>query len=117
MAVSVTSATTVAQNSDGNQRETISSLVITGTYATGGFTLTAAQLAAMGLDGKVIWVDNAGENPEAVRWNAATNLVMLFGAGVAGTLGVEVTAATNVAGTYRLRVNSIGTAAAAPASN
>lgn len=116
MAVTVGTCTTVSANQNGKLKETVATMAISSTYATGGFVLTAAQAQAVGVDGKVMWMENDPATPWLAKWNSSTAKMQLFAPNGAAAAGAEVTNATPVTSTLIFRVLSIGSAAAAPFS-
>jgi hypothetical protein len=110
MAIAFTSITPVSQNANGKLDETVVSIVVTGTYSAGGTVLTAAQKAAMGVDGKVVWQENDPANPMLAKYNTTTGALQLFTV----TQPVVELGAVSGAGTYVMRIFSVGSAVAAP---
>ncbi len=109
MAISYTSITPVNHNMNGKIKETVVSIVIAGTYSAGGTVLTAAQKVQLGVDGKYIWLENDAANLLFVKYNATTGAIQLFLPSAAA--GVAEAGAISGAGTYLVRVFSIGGAA------
>lgn len=112
MAISYTSITPLNVNMDGKIKEAVLSIVIAGTYSAGGTVLTAAQAKLFGSDGKVIWVENDAGNLLLVKYNSTTGAIQLFLPSAAA--GVAEAGAISGAGTYLVRVHSIGSASSAP---
>jgi hypothetical protein len=110
MAIAFTSITPVSQNCNGKLDETIVSFVVTGTYSAGGTVLTAAQKALMGGDGKIVWQENDPANPMLAKYNTTTGALQLFTV----TQPVVELGAVSGAGTYVLRIFSVGSSVAAP---
>lgn len=110
MAISFTSITPVSQNANGKLDETIVTVVVAGTYSAGGTVLTAAQKAAFGVDGKVIWQENDPANPMLAKYNSTTGALQLFTV----TQPVVELGAVSGAGTYTLRLFTIGSSVSAP---
>ena len=114
MAVTTTSVTTQAAVSQGEFRLVAATIVNTGTYATGGFTLSAAQAAACGADGKVLWTFNDPTNTVLLKWDNTNKKFIMY---VLST-GAELANASAVAaGTFVVLVQTLATAAAGPAFN
>lgn len=111
MAISITSITPVFQNDNGKWTETVATVVVTGTYSAGGTALTAAQKQQLGVDGKVMWQVNDPANPHSFKYNSATGNVQLF----AITDGGAELGAVSGAGTYSMKISSVGGTGAAPA--
>ena|SRR6266536_593307 len=113
MAISFTSFTPVSQNANGKVKELIVSVVIAGTYSAGGTVLTAAQKAQFGADGKVVWIENDPTNLLFVKYNTSTGAIQLYLPSAAA--GVAEAGAISGAGTYLVKVFTIGSATSAPA--
>jgi hypothetical protein len=111
MAIAFTSITPVSQNCNGKLDETIVSFVVTGTYSAGGTVLTAAQKAVNGVRRQ----DRFGRRMIPLircllKYNTTTGALQLFTV----TQPVVELGAVSGAGTYVLRIFSVGSSVAAP---
>ena len=86
----------------GNKRVVFGQLVATGTYTTGGDSITAAQFGLKTIDELILIPDGSGANTngQAVAApNLTTLKIKLFGSNsVSGSTLPELTAATTVTG-------------------
>lgn len=112
MAISYTSITPVSVNQTAKAKSMVVSIVIAGTYSAGGTVLTAAQKAQFGADGKVLWVENDAANLLLVKYNSTTGAIQLYLPSAAA--GVAEAGAISGAGTYLVRVTTVGSGASAP---